>query len=220
MNSKEVEDGQAVYSKFVLSIYDLWVLWISNRFIWKCPTYKLLEFFNKYVTTNHLDIGVGSGYFLDHCRFPSGTIRLGLMDLNRNSLEVTGKRVNRYKPEMYRLNVLETIGQEIEPFDSISLNYLFHCLPGRLSEKLVVLDNVDHLLNDNGIVFGSTILQQGVKRSCFAKQLMNLYNRKGVFCNKLDDIEDLNQFLLKKYTSCQIIVEGCVDLFWESNLKK
>lgn len=96
--SKEVERGQDVYSKPVLSLYDFWVLGVSNKYIWKCPTDKLLAHFDENISSNHLDIGVGTGCFLDKCRFPSDNIRIALLDLNQNSLDKAGKRIKRYNP--------------------------------------------------------------------------------------------------------------------------
>lgn len=63
--------GQAVYTKRVLHVYDLFVLGFSNRFVWRCPTPALLAHYDRHVTANHLDVGVGTGYFLDRCHFPS-----------------------------------------------------------------------------------------------------------------------------------------------------
>lgn len=54
--------GAAVYSKPLLSGYDLWVLGFSNTFVWRCPTRLLLEFYNEHISGNHLDVGVGTGY--------------------------------------------------------------------------------------------------------------------------------------------------------------
>ena len=99
--SKQVEAGQAVYTKLTLAIYDLWVLGISNRLIWKCPSFHLLELYNQHISGNHLDLGVGTGFFLDRCTFPTSNPRLFLMDLNPNSLEVTSRRVARYHPKTY-----------------------------------------------------------------------------------------------------------------------
>jgi len=39
----EVLAGQAVYTRRLLRAYDLIVLGISNRFIWRCPTPRLLR---------------------------------------------------------------------------------------------------------------------------------------------------------------------------------
>jgi hypothetical protein len=81
--SKEVLAGQAVYSKWVLVLYGLWVLGISNSFIWCCPSSRILRLFNQHITADHLDIGVGTGFFLDRCQWPDANPRVGLMDLNQ-----------------------------------------------------------------------------------------------------------------------------------------
>ncbi|WP_444922415.1 class I SAM-dependent methyltransferase [Microbulbifer sp. CnH-101-G] len=217
--SKEVWQGQAVYSKTHLWLYDFWVLYLSNRYIWHCPTPTILEQFNQYASANHLDVGVGTGYFMDKCRFPSSQVRLGLMDLNQNCLEVSAKRVARYKPIKFHTNVLDEMPSNVEPFDSISLNYLFHCLPGRLSEKLIAIDHLNTLLSDHGIVFGSTLLHEGVHKSAIAKKLMAFYNKKGIFSNTQDCKEDLEEFLQSRFSEHSIIIQGCVALFIAKNKK-
>ncbi|WKD50295.1 class I SAM-dependent methyltransferase [Microbulbifer spongiae] len=211
--AKEVELGQAVYSKTVLRLYDLWVLGLSNRFIWQCPTPRLLAHFNKHISANHLDVGVGTGYFLNRCHFPSTAIRLGLMDLNRNSLEVTAARVARYRPLQFHCNVLDEIHVVTDKFDTISLNYLFHCLPGKLTEKLSAMDHVCALLSDSGTVFGSTILSKGVHKNTMAKKLMAIYNKKGILSNAEDCKEDLETYLASRFNKYFIGIQGCVALF-------
>lgn len=74
-----------------------------------------------HVSANHLDVGVGTGWFLDKADFPSASPRLALMDLNENCLEAAAQRTSRYDPEVYVANVLEPIEVAVEPFDSVSL---------------------------------------------------------------------------------------------------
>ena len=93
VTEEQVEAGQAVYSKSMLVIYDWLVLQFSNRLIWKCPSKQILALYDRHVTANHLDVGVGTGYFLDHCRFLNVRTRLGLMDLNPNCLDAAARRV-------------------------------------------------------------------------------------------------------------------------------
>ncbi|BBM03144.1 class I SAM-dependent methyltransferase [Microbulbifer sp. GL-2] len=211
--TKEVEQGQAVYSKSVLWLYDLWVLGLSNRFIWQCPTPSILKHFDKYITSNHLDVGVGTGYFLDRCHFPTSDVRLGLMDLNQNSLDVSAARAARYNPLQFRCNVLDEINIAADKFDSISLNYLLHCLPGKLPEKLSAVEHVSTLLSESGVVFGSTILSKGIHRNAAAKKLMAIYNKKGIFSNMEDSKDDLEAYLASGFNEYQIEVKGCVALF-------
>ena len=52
--------GQAVYTPWTLDLYDLVVLGLSNRLIWKCPTQRLLDLYNENVSDRHLDVGVGT----------------------------------------------------------------------------------------------------------------------------------------------------------------
>ena len=159
VTTEQVEAGQAIYTKQALAAYDFVVLGVSNRFLWKCPTQRLVHHYNKHVTANHLDVGVGTGYFLDRCRFPSPTPRVGLMDLNPDTLEFASQRIRRYKPETYRRNVLESISLDAERFDSIGINYLLHCVPGSIESKSVVFDHLKALMNPNAVLFGSTLLQ-------------------------------------------------------------
>jgi ubiquinone/menaquinone biosynthesis C-methylase UbiE len=107
---EQVEAGQSVYTKRTLSAYDFAVLGVSNRLLWQCPTQQLLKHYNQHVRANHLDVGVGTGYFLDRCQFPSPTPRIALMDINSNALEFAVQRIARYSPETYRRNVLEPNG--------------------------------------------------------------------------------------------------------------
>ncbi len=179
-NPNTVEAGQAVYSKAVLSIYDLWVLGFSNSFLWRCPTKILKNEFVKNATNNHLDVGVGTGYYIDKC-LNNTKRRLALLDLNPNSLESTASRVSRFSPEIYRANILDTLDLQCDKFDSISMSYLLHCLPGSLKEKSLVFRNLRPYLNDSGVIFGSTILGKNVEAGYLARKLMSVYNKKGIF---------------------------------------
>src|SRR4051812_11873093 len=76
----EVQAGQALYTRPMLAVYDLAVLGIACRFLWGCPAPHILGLYDRWVTANHLDVGVGTGYFLAHCRFPTPQPRLALLD--------------------------------------------------------------------------------------------------------------------------------------------
>jgi len=208
-----VAAGQAVYTPGMLSVYDIVVLGISNSYIWKCPSSKIEEHYNSNVSANHLDVGVGTGYFPDRCKFPTKQPRVGLMDMNPNALEFASKRIARYAPETYEQNILERVETTIEPFDSVGINYLFHCVPGAITEKAVALDHLKVVMNPGCRVFGSTILQGGVPRTWFAKKLMALYNKKGIFSNADDGLEGLESALSKRFENVRLEVVGCVALF-------
>ena len=213
VTSEQVAAGQAVYTKDTLGFYDFVVLGVSNRFIWKCPTQRLVEHYNKHVTANHLDIGVGTGYFLEHCRFPSRTPRVALMDLNQNTLEFASKRIAHHTPETYPRNVLEPISIEAAKFDSVGINYLLHCVPGSIESKAVILDHIKALANPNAVVFGSTLLQGGVSRSWIAKRLMDIYNKKGIFSNEDDNLDGLKRVLSERLKDVSVEAVGSAAVF-------
>ncbi len=211
-NSNNVEAGQAVYSKALLSIYDLWVLGFSNSFLWRCPTKILREEFIKNATNNHLDVGVGTGYYLNKC-LENTKRRLALLDLNLNSLEVAVSRVSRFGPELYRANILDKLDLQCDKFDSISMNYLLHCLPESPKEKPLVFKNVLPYLNDSGVLFGSTILGKDVEPGYLAGKLMSVYNKKRIFDNYQDSLNVLTSSLHEYFRMVEIRVVGCVAIF-------
>ena len=205
--------GHTVYTKFVLSIYDWWVLGFSNACLWKCPTTLLESEFKKNATPNHLDVGVGTGYFPHKC-LPDKTRRLALLDLNQNSLERTASRVSRFKPELYQADVLDPLSLPCDMFDSISLFYLIHCLPGAFEKKSQIFNELKKYLRPGGMLFGSTILGKDVPDiGFFAKKLMAVYNEKGIFCNYDDSLDALSAALNENFASVDIRMVGCVAIF-------
>lgn len=213
----QIKAGQAVYTRNTLSIYDVLVLGVSNRFIWKCPTPELLAHYNRHLSDNHLDVGVGTGYFLDKATFAQEKPRIGLMDLNPETLDYAAQRIAGYQPLKIQHNVFEPLAEPIEPFDSIGVNYLLHCLPGTMQEKSVVFAQLKPLLTPGGRVFGSTILAQDVPRSWTAKKLMQLYNRKGIFTNLADNQHALKAGLESHFTNVKIQQRGVVAMFSADN---
>jgi SAM-dependent methyltransferase len=208
-----IQAGQAVYTPGLLGWYDWLVLGISNRWIWRCPTPRLLELYDRNITGNHLEVGVGTGYFLDRCRWPSPPQRLVLADLNDHCLSATSGRVARYVPETLHHDVFQPLPAEVGRFDSIGLNYVLHCLPGDLSSKAVVFEHLRAALLPQGVLFGATILAEGVPTSFAARRLMAFYRRQGIFGNARDRLSDLRATLTARFAKVDIDAVGCVARF-------
>lgn len=212
--AEAVHAGQAVYKSWILKwVYDALVLGLSNHRVWMCPTAGLLDLYDANVTGNHLDAGVGTGYYLDRCRFPSPTPRLALLDLNENSLAFAAKRVARYRPETLRRNILEPVAYDGPGFDSVGMMYLLHCVPGSMAEKAVAFDHVRRLMNPGAVLFGATIIQGSAPRGAMAQRLMDIYNAKGVFSNRQDTAEALDAELSKRFSRHEVTLIGTVALF-------
>jgi hypothetical protein len=208
-----VEAGAAFYTRRSLAVYDPMILGFFCRVAWKCPAPRIVEHYDANVTANHLDVGVGTGYFLDHCRFPADRPRLGLMDLNPTCLEVAAQQVERYLPETYEANVLEPVTIDAARFTSVGMTFLLHCLPGTIAEKAVAFDHVRPLLEPGAVVFGATLLQGGVERSWYARQVMARNNRHGIFHNEHDDLDGLRRELTSRFTDVTVETIGCVGVF-------
>ena len=205
--------GQAVYSRRMLGWYDFLVLNVSNRWIWRCPTARLLDWYDKHVSDRHLDVGVGTGYFLDRCRFPSERPQITLVDLNENCLAAAAARISRYRPATIQADVLQPFDLAGGPFQSIGVNYLLHCLPGNLDSKGRVFDHLAVHLAPGGTLFGSTLLTDGVPRNVTARHLAAFYNRKRIFCNAEDSLDELRRALDARFANVEVNCYGCAALF-------
>lgn len=206
--------GAKGYTKTGLAVYDSFVLGFNTSLVWKCPNAVLLDLYNRHVSGNHLDIGVGSGYFLDHCRFPIEQPRLALMDLNPLCLRHCARRVRRYRPETYEANVLEPLPSEMAPFDSVSMTYLLHCLPGTIRTKSVVFEHVRAVMTPGAVVFGASVLQGGVAHGWLARRMLASLNEKQVFCNAQDDLDGLQHVLTAQFSTAHVEAVGGVGVFW------
>ncbi|KUM44499.1 class I SAM-dependent methyltransferase [Pseudomonas sp. EpS/L25] len=204
--------GAAVYSPLTLRLYDAWVLGISNRYAWGCPTAEvLLPFFRQHVGRRHLEVGVGTGYYLAKAELAADS-EVTLLDLNPASLAAARQRLGR-PAQVLRHDVLEPLPATVGPFDSIALFYLLHCLPGSLAQKGRVFAQLATGLAPGGVLFGATILGDAAGHNGFGRRLMALYNRKGIFGNAGDSLADLEGELRKHFAQVELRQVGRVALF-------
>ena len=204
--------GAAVYSPLTLALYDAWVLGVSNRYAWRCRTRSvLLPFFSTHVRPRHLDIGVGTGYYLAKAPLSSET-QITLLDLNPSSLEAARRRINRQGTRTIQHDVMKPMPGD-ERFDSISLFYLLHCLPGPLDAKAAIFGHLKHNLQPGGVLFGATILGEEAGHNAFGRKLMSVYNQKGIFGNRHDTEAGLSAHLRQHFRDVTLRREGCVLLF-------
>ncbi len=211
-DADSVRAGQAIYSPWTLAVYDLAVLGISNHLLWRCPTAELRALYDRNVGRRHLDIGVGTGYFLDRARWPVADPEITLVDLNAASLAAAAGRIARYQPRTVTANALEPL-PVAGPFDSAGLCYLLHCVPGAIPEKAVIFDNVAAVMAPGGRVFGATIVQGDAPRGVIAQRLMNVYNHKRIFSNAGDRVEDLEAALKARFADVRLALRGVVATF-------
>ena len=204
--------AHAIYTPVMLSIYDVLVHGLSNRFAWRCPTQLLFDLYRSHLSADHLEAGIGTGFFLDRAG-PLRFDRLALLDINRHCLDRAGRRLARFKPALYQVNLLAPIEIDPPPFASVGLTYVLHCLPGRMSQKLTAVDHLRPLMANGAVLFGATILGRGIAPNRAARALLDLYNAKGVFNNREDDLASLSDGLRQRFDQVEIETTGYVALF-------
>jgi hypothetical protein len=202
----------AAYTPLVLHLYDSFVLRFYLPFIWRCPNRNVLALYARNVSGCHLDVGVGTGYYLDHTQFPEAHPAITLLDLNPDCLAAASRRVARYRPIVVRANVLEPL-PAIGPFSSVAVCALLHCLPGSIPAKALIFDHLKCVMAPAARIFGATLVQGSVPRTFVAQHLMDFYNAKGVFQNAQDTVEDLESELSARFCNVNIKVHGSVALF-------
>lgn len=213
MTLSNVEKGAALYDEKTLRYYDLVVHGLSNHLAWRCPTKRLRKLYDDHVSARHLDVGVGTGYFLDESRKLDASARVSLLDLNPETLRYAARRIERYHPITHVGNVLERIQLPEAPFDSIALMYLLHCVPGDMAAKGVAFSNLGACLSERGVLFGATILGRGVPQTLPARALLKLYNSRQIFGNTADSREALEVALAARFRYHRVEIEGTVALF-------
>lgn len=237
----------AVYKSYILPIYDFWVLYVSNTFAWKCSTRDVqLPFFRANLKAAaaaaassgggpHLDVGVGTGFYLVHTADllqarPEGLV---LMDLAPATMGLATQRLARAAPGFQSVQSVlhdvttpwagvrsqldgNTNTNSNKKFSSISLFFLLHCLRGTsITEKADAVCKTlkVHLEPKNGVLFGTTILGDEVEHNWFGSILMNIYNKKGIFGNRGDKEGDLRETLQAHFHDVEVKRVGKVALF-------
>lgn len=211
-NSEKNNISHRAYVQKHLKTYDI-VLRHGIGIMWGCSANRVLQFYNRHVSSNHLDVGVGSGYFVDRCEFPTEQPRLYLMDSNPDPLEFAAERLERYQPTCVTVNILEPIEFSDEPFRSIALCNMLHCLPGSMWAQENVLRNLGALLEDGGVLFGTSVLNVGVEHNWIGRRFLDRFNERGVLDNLQDSRSDLEGVLNACFARSDVKVVGRTALF-------
>ena len=215
MTAPSTRPGAAPYSKLFLAVYDLWVIRLSNDYGWRCNRRHFVDMYREHIGRRHLEVGPGSGWILANIDLPTD-IDLTLVDLNANSLEHTTSRLH-VSPTLIAADVMQPLPENVGTFDSVSINYVLHCLPGDWSTKSVALTNLADALSPDGVLFGSTVIGVDQKYTALGAALMFAYNKIGAFGNRRDDLPGLRQLLSDRFEQVEVTMEGNVALFVAKN---
>jgi SAM-dependent methyltransferase len=204
------EKGRAIYTPLFLLIYDFWVLGIVNTFAWGCSTTRyLLPQFRANVRKNHLDIGVGTGYYLDRGQIPH-TTRLTLVDTEQVALDTAQRRSRRSDANLVIADILQPFSLK-EKFDSVSMYYLFHCIPSTMREKCSVFSHIKYNMTADGVIHGANVLGKGVAQdNWLGKRIRRFCLNHGVFHNREDNAYEFEDALRRNFKTVETWVVGTV----------
>ena len=125
--------GQADYNELLLRLYDPLVLGPIARYVWRAPNEAMRRLYREHIRPNHLDVGPGTGYFIDHAGLPARS-RVTILDPNRTVLRHVSRRLRDLEVTAVEADVLKPL-PVAGPFASAGMNAVLHCLPGPLERK-------------------------------------------------------------------------------------
>ncbi len=210
--------GQRDYARPLLKLYDPLVLGPIARFVWRCPTSALVDRYRRHIRDRHLDVGPGTGYFIEHSGLPAGS-RVTILDPNTNVLAHVSNRLQSLDITAVEADVLKPLPIE-GTFNSAALHLVIHCLPGPLERKAVAVANVAAVLAPTGVLFGATVLGRSGRHNWSARRMLGAFNRQGGFDN-LDDTQDgLREILAASFEHVDIETIGSAALFAASSPRR
>ncbi len=203
--------GQHVYSSWFLKVYDPLVLGLYASVVWRCPTRLLVRHYSEHLARRHLDVGPGTGYFLERARVPPG-FSLWLLDPNPNVLAHSARRLARLNPTVIHADVTRPLNLN-RRFDSIAINYVLHCLPGPMSRRAAAIHTLAHHLEPDGVLFGATVLGTPELHTWLSRAALRENNHRGIFDNLSDTEAALREVLVSAFAVVDIHVVGSVAVF-------
>lgn len=208
----ELNDGIKAYTRFGLHLYDPLIVGLLARYVWDCPAEAFIEHYRQHISTNHADIGVGTGYCLDRCNFDRPDPRIALIDLQPNCLEFTARRLARYRPEIH-LHDARLPLRGVRPFDSIALGGILHCLPGDMHHKADVFDALRPICKPGATIFGFTLVNDAVADRISRRAAYRALNLLRVVNCMHDAAGALRSALASRFAHSQVEMVGCFAFF-------
>jgi SAM-dependent methyltransferase len=203
--------GQRDYGRLLLGLYDPMVLGPVARFVWRCPSGRLLDNYRRHIRDRHLDVGPGTGYFVARSGLPAGS-QVTLLDPNPTVLRHAASRLRNLEVTTIEADVLKPL-PAAGGFESAALNLVLHCLPGPLERKAQAVANVAAVLAPDGVLFGATVLGLSGPHTRLSLAVLRAFNRRDAFDNLRDSEAWLRTILDREFDQVGIETVGSVALF-------
>lgn len=208
--------GQSDYSRAMLRLYDPLVLGPIIRFVWRFPREEGVRLYREYIRPNHLDVGPGTGYFLEHAGLTAGS-KVTILDPNPNVLRHVVGRLRNLEVTAVEADVLKPLPTP-GPFDSAGLSAVVHCLPGPMERKALAIENIARVMAPGGVLFGASVLGTSARHTRMGRAFLWAFNKRGAFDN-LDDTEaGLRNILERSFRNVKLEIIGGVAVFVATDL--
>jgi SAM-dependent methyltransferase len=205
--------GQEVYSRAFLRIYDPVILGSTATLYGGARPRDLWSSTGSMWAPAHLDVGPGTGYFLERARLPHDA-RITLLDPNPDVLAHAARRLSDRRPSVIQADVLKPLPLRAgERFDSAAMNYVLHCLPGATGAEGRRVQNVAAVLKPGGVLFGATVLGAAGPHTWFSRVVLRFVNSRRIFDNLQDTEQGLRDLLEASFATVEINVIGSVAVF-------
>ena len=207
--------GQSDYTRPLLKLYDPLVLGPIARFVWRCPTSRLVEGYRQHIRDRHLDVGPGTGYFIEQSGLPDGS-RVTILDPNANVLDHASRRLRHLDVTAVEADVLKPLPgrwtvrlRRAAPGDP---------LPARTTpRKAAAVANVAAVLAPTGVLFGASVLGTSGPQTWLSRRVLDAFNRRGAFDNLNDTEEGLGEILAASFEHVELETVGSIAIFAATN---
>lgn len=206
-------DNAKGYTQLMLELYDWLILRLSSTLVWRCPTPSLVSVYSHYLSRRHLELGVGTGYLLQHGVFPSHSVDVLLVDCNPKVLRHALRRLVRYSPKAVVLDIMQPEWPDLPRQQSIGLNYVWHGLQGMPEQRAAVFGRLAQLLTPDGVFFGATVRGMHPDMPALARYASQRWLAAGLFNNQNDTPELLTEYLERYFDEVSVWLKGDVMLF-------
>ena len=206
--------GQSDYSRTLLMVYDRVVLGLVSWFVWRCSTSELVDRYRQHSRDRHLDVGPGTGYFIERSGLPDRS-RVTILDPKperpRSHVPAAsahgrhGRRGRCPQAAPSRWPVRFGRAPSGDP------------LPGPRSRKALAVANVAAVLAPTGVLFGASVLGTSGSHSWLARRVLRAFNRRGAFDNLDDSEEGLREMLEASFERVELETLGSVAIFAAKN---
>ena len=207
----------AAYRGINLRLYDYFVLRFTSPYAWGCTASELRAMYRRNISSDHAEVGVGSGYFLAAEQNITSWTALSLIDPNASALEYVKRRLRTTAPTTpYVADILVRESLPNRQYLSVAANYVLHCLPDDRVAKQTAIANLASITSDDGTLFGATVLGDA-RHNALGRALMEGCNALGVFGNRHDTEQGLRQDLSRHFGRVEVERRNRVAMFsaWE-----